>query len=90
MKWNEGFFSKILTSPGVTSIVRDEAEETAAAARAAAPVDTGAYRDSIHVEVVQTAYRSVARVVASDPKALLLESKYGVLSRALGRVVGHG
>lgn len=90
MKWNEDFFRDVLKSPEVTGIVRAKGEETAAAARSAAPVETGAYRDSIHLEMVETQTRVVARVIASDPKATLLESEYGVLSRALGGVVGHG
>ncbi|WP_169515674.1 HK97 gp10 family phage protein [Glaciibacter superstes] len=71
------------------SIVKAKAEQVAAAARASAPVDTGDYRDSIHVEVVHTPFRVVAKVVADSDHAMLVESKHGTLSRAL-RAAGNG
>jgi hypothetical protein len=63
------------------------AEKVAERARALAPVDTGAYRDSIHVETdVRTDASDWAhsRVVADDPKAMAIESRMGILARALG------
>lgn len=86
MKWNERFFSEMGHSAAVTALVKAKAEEAAAIARATAPVDTGAYRDSIHVEVVSWPTRNAALVIASDPKALLIESETGNLVRALNRV----
>jgi len=88
MKWNERFFSEMGHSAEVTDLVKAKAEEAAAIARATAPVDTGAYRDSIHVEVVSWPTRNAALVIASDPKALLIESETGNLVRALKRVTG--
>lgn len=87
MKWNENYFREKGHSPEVTAIVVAKAEEVAAAARASALVDTGAYRDSIHVEVESWPSRNVARVIASDPKAMLIESKTGNLVRAMNGVV---
>ena len=59
------------------------AQATAAAARAAAPVRTGRYRDSIHVEA-GTGWdgRPVLRVVADAPNAILVESRTGNLAAA--------
>lgn len=67
--------------------VKPAAERVAARARATAPVDTGAYQASIHVEVTQTG-RLVARVVASDRKAGLIEARTGNLARAMSAARG--
>lgn len=64
-------------------ICRQVAEILAARARAAAPVKTGAYRASIHVETAQRKRMVVAKVVASDKKSMVIESRKGVLARAL-------
>lgn len=88
MKWNERFFSQLGHSSEVTALVKAKAEEAAAIARVTAPVDTGAYRDSIRVEIVSWPTRNAALVIASDPKALLIESETGNLVRALKRVTG--
>lgn len=90
MKWNEGYFRALGHSPEVTAIVAGIAEDVAGIARAGALVDTGAYRDSIHVEIESTAARNVAKVVASDPKSLFLESETGNLARALNQVKQGG
>lgn len=90
MQWNESYFAKLGHSGPVTAILQAKAEEVAAAARAAAPVDTGAYRDSITVRMKSSATRNVALVVAEDPKSLLIESKTGNLVRALNQVKRGG
>lgn len=90
MKWNENFFSEILNSAKVVDIAKGVAEDVAGTARATAQVDTGAYRDGIHVEVNRRGKRTVATVVASDPKSMIIESRTGNLARALGQVVGGG
>lgn len=77
----------LLNDPGVAAEVHRRAEAVAARARASAPVASGAYRDSIHVQDARTD-RAVARVVASVPYALLVESKTGNLTRALDAAGG--
>jgi hypothetical protein len=72
----------ILTSSAVRAALREPAERVAAAARASAPVESGAYRDSITVED-DTTDRAVARVVARAPHARLVEARTGNLARAL-------
>ena len=73
----------LLNGGGVRSAVRREAEQVAQRARSIAPVQSGDYRDSIHV-VDDTTDRAVARVVASDWKASVIEARSRVLGRALG------
>jgi len=90
MKWNENFFPEILNSPPVVSIVTAVAHRVESTAKAAAPVDTGEYRDGIHVEVRRRAKRTVAVVVASSPHSMFVESRTGNLARALGQVAGGG
>jgi hypothetical protein len=82
--FNEAFFTALGHSAPIRALVVGKAQEIAARARSSAPVDTGAYRDSIHVEVIETPYRTVARVVADSDDALLVESRTGNLARAAG------
>jgi hypothetical protein len=82
IKFNEAFFQELGQSAGVTGLVMKAAEQVAAAARASAPVDSGDYRDSIHT-ALKHQDRSVALVIADDPKTMLIESKTGNLARAL-------
>lgn len=84
-KFNNAFFEELGRSAGVTNLVRAKAEEVAAIARATAPVESGDYRDGIQVRVKQQK-RSVALVVGTDPKTLLVEAKTGNLARALRAV----
>lgn len=83
MKWNNAFFPRLGHSPQVTAILRRKAEAVAARARSTAPVDTGAYRDSIRVEIKSTATRNVALVIAADQASMFVESETGNLLRAL-------
>ncbi|APZ81756.1 hypothetical protein NCPPB3778_10 [Rathayibacter phage NCPPB3778] len=85
LKFNDSFFDEVLKSPGVKAMVDDAAGKILAAAKQSAPVDTGAYRDSLHIEHHESKYRQVARVVADDPKTMIIESRTGNLARAIGR-----
>jgi hypothetical protein len=82
VKFNNSFFEELGQSAGVTALVVDAAERVAAAARSSAPVESGDYQKGITVEVKQQ-QRSVALVVGTDPKTLLIESRTGNLARAL-------
>ena len=77
----------LLSSPGVRADLRRRAAAVEAAAKASAPVDTGAYRASIHVEDATTD-RAVVRVVSGDAKAFVIESRTGNLARALDAAGG--
>lgn len=83
--FNEGFFDEVLNSAGVRAAVDLAAERVASAAKATAPVRTGTYRDSIHVEHEQAAHRQVALVVADAPYSIYVEANTGNLARALRR-----
>ena len=85
-----------LISPGMRSLlldkgVADHLEElgsnVAAAARASAPVATGAYRDSITVVRGRTD-RATAHIITTVPYGPLIESKTGNLARALDAAGG--
>lgn len=76
--------SDVLKGGPVAGSVRGLAGEIAQRARASAPVDTGAYRDSIRVVDDPTGERARSRVVASVPYATLVESRTGNLRRAAG------
>lgn len=67
---------------GVDALLEAEAQERAARARASAPVSSGAYRDSIHVETDHTD-RMVKRIVADVPYAMVVEANTGVMARSL-------
>lgn len=84
MQFNEEFFQELSRSPGVEALVLQVAEEVAADIRATAPVDTGAYKKGFQVRLKRQK-RSVALVVGTDPKTLLIESKTGTMVRALQR-----
>lgn len=86
MKWNERYFDELGTAPGTVAQLTAAAEQVAAVARAAAPVDTGAYRDSIQVETHVAGHRVVAEVIASSDHAMIVEAQTGTMARALGAV----
>ncbi|TDW31021.1 HK97 gp10 family phage protein [Cryobacterium psychrophilum] len=86
MKFNDRYFDELGNSAQVERIVVGAAEDAAGVARSTAPVDSGEYRDSIHVEVDRAAHRVVAKVVASSDHSMLVESQTGNLSRALRSV----
>lgn len=85
MRFNESFISNLGKSPAVRAIVEEATERIAADARAAAPVDSGEYRDEIRTEYTETENRVVGHVVAGARHSMLVESREGTLARALMR-----
>ena len=79
---------KVAQSEEVRRALRKIAEAQAEEARRTAPVDTGAYRDSIHVEE-DTSPDGRARVfvIADDPKAAFIE--YGSQTTPRFRTLGR-
>lgn len=67
---------------GVDALLEAQAQESAARARASAPVASGGYRDSIRVETDHTD-RMVKRVVADVPYAMVVEANTGNMARSL-------
>ncbi len=85
-KPNPRYFETVLRQSGVERLVDGIAAEGLAIAKADAPVDTRAYQSGLHIEHHESRYRRAARVVGSDPKTMLLESKLGILARMLKKV----
>ena len=86
-----------LNSPGMVEMMKSEkvaaelhriAERAAAAARASAPVKTGAYLAGIEVVDEVHKDRVVSRVYAKDSKSILVEANSGNLARALDAAGG--
>ena len=84
---NHGGMAALLKSSGVRSFVTSRADAVLSAAESSAPVDTGAYRSSLHIEQATTD-RAVVRVVADVSYALVVEAETGNLSRALDAAGG--
>lgn len=72
----------LLKSAGVAAVLHTKAERMASAARAAAPVKTGAYRAGIKVVDEIHRDRAAARVYATDRKSQIIEARLRVLGRA--------
>ena len=77
--------AEMLNSPEVQAALLEHAERVADRARSSAPVESGEYRDGIEVDVQPGAKRAHARVTATAPHSLAVESRTGNLRRALGR-----
>ena len=58
--------------------------EARAKANAAAHVDTGDYRRSIHTERQLGRERVRVRVIADDEVSAILEARYHIIARAVG------
>lgn len=84
---NHPGMAALLRSSGVAGEMHRRAESALGAAQAAAPVASGAYRASLHVEDVTTD-RAVSRVVADVPYALVLEARLRVLGRSIDAAGG--
>jgi hypothetical protein len=89
VKFNDAYFQKLGTSSEVTQKLVTVANRAAASAKANSPIESGAYVGGIVVRVKRNANLvNVALVVATDPKSLIIESKYGPLAKGLGAVKG--
>ena len=78
------------TSPAMQGAVGEVAQDGLEYAQMIAPVDTGAYRDSFHLDEVITDDRAVAFLVNDADHAAEVEWGQGrhVLSRALDYIEG--
>lgn len=82
--FNDRFFEQLGKSAPVVALVVAAAHRVEGTAKQTAPVgETHGYVNGIHVETKEAKYRTVALVVASDPKSMLIESKTGNLARAV-------
>lgn len=73
----------IMKSGAMESLLAERAARVASAAKSAAPVDSGEYRDSIEVNMEQHPTRVVAHIGSSAAHAMIVEANEGVLARAL-------
>ena len=89
VRLNSRGVKRLLNDKGVRRFLREKARLVEQAAKDSAPVETGAYRDSITI-VDATTDRAVVRVVAEDDKAMLVESRTGNLARAVDAARGGG
>lgn len=72
----------ILHSDGVVEALYNEAEPILEEAIHLAPVDTGAYKAAFKIVEHQGRTRTVVRVLNTDPKAMLIESRKSVLKKS--------
>lgn len=82
LTWKPNAILKLGRESGIDKKLHEEAVKVMREAQRLAPVDTGAYRDSIHV-VQSKAKRGGYLVVSDDWKVFLVESKHGTLKKAL-------
>jgi hypothetical protein len=75
-------FSGILRSPQVEAKCEEVAHRVLAQAQAIAPVKTGAYKRSLHIEKISHAHRDTFAVVADVPYSAYVEAQHGTLARA--------
>ena len=82
VKLNSRGMGALLKSSDVRAGLTDRAERVLSAAKASAPVASGAYRDSLHIVQVTTD-RAVVRVASNAPHAFVVEANTGCLARSL-------
>jgi hypothetical protein len=83
IKLKHSGMARLLKSGEVERLLMRLAAKVETVAKAAAPVRTGAYRDSIHTEAVDHPTRKVARVAAGVDYGWVVEANTGNLARAL-------
>lgn len=73
---------QLLKSDAVRAFITTLAAEVLREAQANAPVETGAYRDGLHIEQ-ETTDRVVVRVRGNTDHDWFVEAEHGTLSRAM-------
>jgi hypothetical protein len=84
---NHAGMDELLKSAEVRDALTQRAEKVLSAAKSAAPVDTGAYRDGLHIEQATTD-RAVVRVSGGTDHDWAVEAKTGNLARSLDAAGG--
>lgn len=82
VKLLSGGMAELLMSGEMYGILEPKAQAVLSAAQGGAPVASGEYRQSLHLER-DTTDRAVVRVVADAPHAMIVEANTGNLARAL-------
>lgn len=83
MTFNPRFFETVMRDPRVEKLVDAVGEQVLKTAKRDAPVDSGDYERGLRIEHRDAEHRRVTRVVGTDRKTLLIESKTGNLARSL-------
>lgn len=83
VRLNSAGMRALLKAPGVQTDLLARGQRVAAAARASAPVESGAYRDGIDVEVDEHPSRVAVHVGTSVDYGMKVEANHGTLARAL-------
>ena len=78
-RWSLG---NLLRSPQVEAKCEEVAHRVLAQAQAIAPVKTGEYKRSLHIEKISHAHRDTFAVVADAPYSVYVEASHGTLARA--------
>lgn len=87
VKLNRAGMRELLKSDGVRDELTRRMGPVLAAAKASAPVKSGAHRNSLHI-VQATTDRVVVRVVADSDHSLAVEATTGHMARALDQAAG--
>jgi hypothetical protein len=87
IKLKSSGMAALLKDSGVRSMLTERAERVLATAQSIAPVASGAYRGSLHLEQ-DTTDRAVVRVVASVDYSHVVEANSGTLARAIDSAGG--
>ncbi len=87
-KYNHAVETAIRRSTQMREVLAVKSDAGAEAARAAAPVRTGAYRDSIHGDVVMSVDGFRGRIIADDWKAGFVE--WGTIHNAAHHPLQRG
>ena len=87
VKLNSRGMADLLKGADVRAELTKRAERVLAAAQADPHDDSGDYEAGLHVQQATTD-RAVVRVVSGDWKGHILESRYGILARALDSAGG--
>lgn len=82
IKLNGRGIEELLNSSETRSYLTEKADAVLSAAIANAPVETGEYQASLHIEQ-DTTDRVAVRVVSDAPHAFVVEANTGNLARAL-------
>lgn len=82
LKLNHRGIGELLNSDEVGDMLEEKMRPALARAKATAPVDSGDYRDGLHLERIHTD-RVVVRIVGSTDHDLAVEADTGNLARAL-------
>ena len=83
VRLNSAGMRALLHDPGIRADLVARGERVLAAAESSAPVESGAYRSSLHLVVDDHPSRVAVHVGASVDYGMEVEADHGTLSRAL-------